>query len=473
MDMGGSVSTTEYTFDPPARSASAETGTSDWRRVDLALRSIAKRRAALDADEAGWLREAERLLIWRELGFVSALDYMERVLGYGPRAAQERLRVARALATLPCLNAALGSGVLAFSAVRELTRVATATTERAWCDAATGKTLREIEQLVSDHRPGDLPTDLPDPEVRLHVVRYEVSAATLARLRQARLAIDEEHPTRLDDDQFIAALCESALAPPVAASVDAAGDAGRAKHQVALTICERCRQGWQHGAGVRIAVDAATVARAECDAQWIGHESDAQPSRAYQDIPPAVVRLVWHRDSGRCQTPGCRSARGLELHHIVHRADGGEHTPANLTLRCSACHASHHHGVITIGGIAPDRLTLRRRNPMSVTATPGTVATTGTAGTAGTTGTTGTAGTAGTTVTTITVGTTEDLVPKGTAQSDTAGMDLDARAALTTLGWSPAVARAAVAAARARLGAAPLGELIREALRRCPRPSSS
>lgn len=110
---------------------------------------------------------------------------------------------------------------------------------------------------------------------------------------------------------------------------------------------------------------------------------------------------------------------------------------------------------------------------MSVTATPGTVATTGTAGTAGTTGTTGTAGTAGTTVTTITVGTTEDLVPKGTAQSDTAGMDLDARAALTTLGWSAAVARTAVAAARTRLGGAALGELIREALRCCPRPSSN
>ncbi len=52
-------------------------------------------------------------------------------------------------------------------------------------------------------------------------------------------------------------------------------------------------------------------------------------------------------------------------------------------------------------------------------------------------------------------------------------IELDARAALTTLGSSPAVARATVAAARARLGAAPLGELIREALRRCPRPSSS
>src|SRR5215831_17342755 len=84
----------------------------DWKAVDRALRSIARRRAALDADEARWLREAEALQIWRPLGMVSALDYMERTLGYAPRAAQERLRVARALGGLPALEAALASGEL-------------------------------------------------------------------------------------------------------------------------------------------------------------------------------------------------------------------------------------------------------------------------------------------------------------------------------------------------------------------------
>jgi hypothetical protein len=64
----------------------------DWREVDAALRSIACRRAALDVEEARWLREAERLQIWRPLGMVSALDYLERVLGYTPHAAHERLR---------------------------------------------------------------------------------------------------------------------------------------------------------------------------------------------------------------------------------------------------------------------------------------------------------------------------------------------------------------------------------------------
>src|SRR3954470_14726816 len=37
-----------------------------WRTVDRTLRTIAARRAALDAEEVRWLREAEALQIWRE-----------------------------------------------------------------------------------------------------------------------------------------------------------------------------------------------------------------------------------------------------------------------------------------------------------------------------------------------------------------------------------------------------------------------
>src|SRR6201994_5188928 len=93
-----------------------------WQTIDQARRRIASRRAALDAEEAKWLREAERCQIWRELGMVSALDYLERVLGYSPHTAQERLRVSRALGELPVLTNALARGDLPYSAIRELTR---------------------------------------------------------------------------------------------------------------------------------------------------------------------------------------------------------------------------------------------------------------------------------------------------------------------------------------------------------------
>ena len=192
-------------------SRGATTGV-DWRAVHGHLHRNARRRAALDANEAYWLREAERLQIWKPLGMVSLLDYMERVLGYAPRTAQDRLRVARALAHLPVLTESLGErdGVT-FSAVRELVRVATPDTETHWLEAATGKNQREIEELVAGNTPGDHPDDPTDPEIRTHVVRHELSPATFALLRQTKVALDEEHGRYLDEDQFIAALCAAVL----------------------------------------------------------------------------------------------------------------------------------------------------------------------------------------------------------------------------------------------------------------------
>src|ERR1044071_9385470 len=329
----------------------ARAGRADWRVVDRALRSIAARRAGLDAEELRWLREAEMLQIWRPLGMVSALDYLERVFGYPPRIAQERLRMARALGALPILEGALATGKLPFSAVRELTRVVTPATEAPWVAAACGKNLRQVEDLVSGHRPGDRPEDAPDPEARTHVVRFELSAPTFAQLRQAHQALDDDRGRRLSDDDLVAALCDAVLAGAVGS-----GPSGRARFQIAVTVCERCQRGWQDGAGAKIAIDAAAVERALCDAQHIGSLDGDGPERAHQDVPPSMVRFVWRRDGGRCRVPGCRSARGLEIHHLVHRADGGTNEASNLALLCSSCHLAHHSGALTIRGPADQLL---------------------------------------------------------------------------------------------------------------------
>jgi hypothetical protein len=415
----------------------------DWRRVDRALRAIRHRRAALDADEARWLREAEALQIWRPLGMVSAVDYMERVLGYAPRTAQDRLRVARALGDLPQLTAALAADELPFSAVRELTRVATPGTEAVWIAAAAGKNLRQIEELVADHRPGDRPDDPPDPQARTHVVRFELTADTFALLRQARTVLDSEHPVNLSDDEFVAALCSAALG-----GGEGTESTGRAKYQIAVTVCQRCRQGWQEGAGVQVAIEPAAPERALCDAQLIGSIDGTVPERAHQDIPPSPARLVWRRDGGRCRVPGCRSARALELHHIVHRADGGSHDASNVCLLCSACHLAHHRGTLMISGTA-DQLEVHRPGQARQAADTGAhVDALGARPKAA-------------------LGTESKAVTK----LDTAILRTQARAALTALGWKPAIARAAVDAAAAAQGPeATLERLIFESLRRCPAP---
>ena len=402
----------------------------DWQTIDRALRTIAKRRAALDCEEARWLREAERVQIWRQLGMVSAIDYMDRVLGYGPHAAQERLRVARALAQLPATAEALERGALSFSAVRELSRVVTPWTEEDWLVEAEGKNVRQIEELVAGHSPGDWPDDPVDPKVRRHRVTFEMTAETLAALREARRVLDEEHGQRLDDNELIAALAATVL--------DGAGSGaeptGRARHQIAVTVCERCRQGWQDGAGVVVPISQAAVECAECDAEHIGSLDADTPARAHQDIPPAVRRFVLRRDHGRCRVPGCRSARGLEVHHIKHREHGGGHEPSNLVAICFACHQAHHEGRLAIWhrrrprGRTADDLEVRRASSP-----------------------------------------TADGPSERTSHAGPDPVAADALQALVTLGWKPAIARTAVRDAVAEVGPASFDTTFRAALRHCPR----
>jgi hypothetical protein len=454
-----------------------------WHVVDRALRTIAQRRAGLDAEEARWLREAEALEIWRPLGMVSALDYMERVLGYAPRTAQDRLRVARALGALPRLTAALASGALVFSAVRELTRVATHATEAAWLAEAQGKNLREIEDLVADHRLGDRPEDPKDPTARTHIVRLELSAETFALLRQARQVLDDEHGTSLSEDQLVAQLCGAVLD---GSSCEA--PTGRAKFQVAVTVCERCQQGWQHGAGAKIPIAAAAVERALCDAQHIGSIDGETPERAHQDVSPSVARFVWHRDGGRCRVPGCRSSRGLEIHHIVHRADGGGHDALGLVLLCSSCHLAHHAGTLAITGTA-DRLEVIRpaqASPEPASSRVGTcdarvglgapsaAVTAEVANTGAHVGAGAGQGRCGHPSATSTEEPTNRADHPRATRLDVAELCAEAKVALKQMGWKPATAQAAVRAAASMLGEhATLERVLFEALRQCPRPSAT
>jgi hypothetical protein len=319
----------------------------EWKRVHDQLCRLAKTKAAYDADEAHWLVEGQRARVHEPLGYGSYFEYLERLFGYTPRLAAEKLRVAEALLDLPDLRAALAAGALTWSAVREITRVAVPSTERQWIDAARGHTVRDVERMVSGRRPGDCPDDPADPKAVPRVLRFEVSADTFAAMREARRQLELEVGHVLDDDTALRLLAHRALGP---------GDESRAPYQIALTLCEKCKCATRDAAGVDVDLEPSRIAAAECDAQRIGTHV-GKPARATQDIPPRTRRHVWRRDHGRCQVPGCRASKYLEIHHIVPRSHNGSHDPANLLLQCNAHHIAVHEGRLTIEGTAPDHLT--------------------------------------------------------------------------------------------------------------------
>jgi hypothetical protein len=348
-------------------------------RVHERLRRIARMRGALDAQEAEALREAQALMLWRAHGYASLVQYMELELGYSPRAAMERLRVANVIVDLPAIAEALDQGELPFSAARELTRVATPDTEADWLAACAGKNLRAIEDMVAAHDPGDRPSDPPNPRPRKKKLVLELAPETYALLRQAHQVLERERGERLDEESVLAAALRGVIdgerargpatdpeapdAPdadardatgPGAAEHGEAGDPRRAPYQIALTVCEQCKRGWQDGGGITVEVSPAAIERARCDAQELGSVDAAVPARASQSIPRAVRRLVLRRDHDKCRVPWCRSWRNIDVHHVVHREHGGTNDPWNLLALCEAHHLATHDGTIVIGGTAPD-----------------------------------------------------------------------------------------------------------------------
>ena len=431
-----------------------------WEQVHDALLRVGRARGALDADEARWLREAEQIQIWRPLGLVSMIDYLERALGYAPRTAQERMRVARALGDLSELETALAHGELPFSAVKELARVATRNTEAAWRAAARDKSLREIEQLVAGHRPGDLPDEPADEDARLHMLRFDdVSASAYALFRQARQAIDRARGARVTDDELVHVLATASLERCAPADLEAPAkrstDHGHTKHQINYTVCSHCDRAWQDGAGARVRIDASALSRARCDAIEVPAPVGGKLGRATPTIPKRVRHHIFQRDAGCCQTPGCRSTLGLEIHHIIAREDGGTHDPSNLTLRCDSCHRAHHDGFLTISGTAPHAISTTRRHPLRPIDVPVASATSRSPRPKPPTESSRRSGASG------------QMIVDRDAPDDAAYKD--AVTVLVTAGFPNSVARAAVNAARVQVGAeASLPVLVRESFRQCP-----
>ena len=85
-------------------------------------------------------------------GFRSCADWLSWRIGLDLGAAREKVRVARALATLPLLAQALARGELSYAKVRALTRVATPETEARLLGVGRAGTASHVERIVRGWR---------------------------------------------------------------------------------------------------------------------------------------------------------------------------------------------------------------------------------------------------------------------------------------------------------------------------------
>jgi uncharacterized protein DUF222 len=115
---------------------------------------IAELSAHLDAATARLLdliREFDARAGWNT-GFRSCADWLSWRVGLNLGAARERVRVARALGTLPLLAGALTRGELSYAKVRALTRVAAPETEERLLVLGRAGTAQRVERIVRGWR---------------------------------------------------------------------------------------------------------------------------------------------------------------------------------------------------------------------------------------------------------------------------------------------------------------------------------
>jgi hypothetical protein len=98
------------------------------------------------------IAEFDRRGGWARHGLANCAQWLNWQCGIGAVAAREKLRVARALESLPLISEAFRAGQVSYSKVRAMTRVATAQSEADLLNVALHGTAMHVERLVRRFR---------------------------------------------------------------------------------------------------------------------------------------------------------------------------------------------------------------------------------------------------------------------------------------------------------------------------------
>jgi len=336
---------------------------------------IAALSAHLDAATARLLdliREFDVREGWNN-GFRSCADWLSWRVGLVTGAARERVRVARALGSLPRIARALARGEISYSKVRAVTRVATPETEECLLGIARAGTAVHVERIVRGWRYMDRKAET-EASTRHHKSRAlhvcydddgmvvirgrlapEAGAVLLRALDAARETLYQrgratatdpaQDPPTMEQQRAdaLALLAETALHQGI--DPGTTGERYQVVVHVDAVVLGDPDQDGQSVLEDGVRVPAGTSQRLACDASRVvmRHDEDGhvvEVGARTRTIPPALRRALQHRDRG-CRFPGCGS-RLAEGHHVHHWAAGGRTTLSNLALLCRRHHRSVH-----------------------------------------------------------------------------------------------------------------------------------
>ena len=347
--------------------------TAELDRLGDAIAELSAHLEAATARLLDLIREFDARGGWNT-GFRSCAAWLSWRVGLDLGAARERVRVARALGSLPALAQALARGELSYAKVRALTRVATPETEARLLGVGRAGTAAHVERIVRGWRCVDRKAEAREtarqhasralhvhhdddgtvvlrgrlePEVGALLVRALAAAreTLYQRARGAGVADPAVAPPTMAQQQAdaLALLAEAALHHEL--DPGAPGERYQVVVHVDAPALADPEQPGQSVLEDGAHVSAETSRRLACDASRVvmRHDEDGRTVEVgarTRTIPPALRRALHARDRG-CRFPGCGVPFG-QGHHVRHWAHGGPTTLSNLALLCRRHHRAVH-----------------------------------------------------------------------------------------------------------------------------------
>ncbi len=308
------------------------------------------------------LREFDLRQGWRSYGNVDCADWLNWKCGISRVTAQEKVRVAKALWTLPSIDAAFERGELSYSKVRAISRVATEKNERELLTFGLSASASRVEAYCRRLRNADGPAS-SDEARRLHESRalsrsFREDGSGLMTVELPRVDLElvlqalEYVGSTLPQDPSRSLFAKAADALVQMARDTLAGRNGEGTSSDNYQVIVHVDANALSGAGGEADLPLPTVKRLCCDGVVtpLIEDEERRPlhvGRKQRLVTGALKKALFARD--RCCTfPGCHHTRFLDSHHIQHWADGGETTLDNLLVLCTTHHTLVHEGGFSI-----------------------------------------------------------------------------------------------------------------------------
>jgi hypothetical protein len=322
------------------RAALAESTSENLGRALAQVQAIEHASAAAKLE---LLSLCEERKVWVEDGCASMESWVAMHLGVAWRTAAEWMRVARGLDDRPVLAETFAQGGLSWDKLRAVVTLSTLDDEGEWAQKAPAMTVAELERTAKAARE-----------------RSEAEAAARNRERTLHLRPHRDLPV-----SRIFGWVPNDMAAVIGAAIDAEAetlppnpetgqfDPYPSRRLDALyKICSKVL-------GVRGNADRATVVvhthpdgTASFDdgtavpasvADWMSCDCREQyADGSISDSIPRRLRRRILRRYGHCTFPNCEQRHWLQVHHIIHRSQGGPTEEWNLRPDCPFHHRVLH-----------------------------------------------------------------------------------------------------------------------------------